>query len=204
MQAPPGCRIKTVWRSGERLLVAVGPSPSSIQLVRWTLRMAAAQGASWIAVSVESSRPPDAAGRRRLEQNLALARELGAEVVITHDDDVADALVRVALQNNATQIVVGKSRSPRWLDALRGGGSLVDRLLRISGPIDIYVVPSERAAEKAAAWLDWRAGRAIARARSTVRWPACSPGSRSPAGLHRSHTRVISRSACSTCWRSSP
>jgi two-component system sensor histidine kinase KdpD len=72
---------KTVWRSGERLLVAVGPSPSSTQLVRWTRRMAAAQGAAWVAVSVESSRqlePPDA---RRLDQNLALASELGAEVV---------------------------------------------------------------------------------------------------------------------------
>lgn len=147
--------LKTVWRSGERLLVAVGPSPSSTQLVRWTRRMAAAQGASWIAVSVESSRPLASDAQRRLEQNLALARELGAEVVVTHDDDVADALVRVALQNNATQIVVGKSRSPRWRDALRGG-SLVDRLLRTSGPIDIYVVPAERAAEKPAAWLDWR------------------------------------------------
>ena len=150
----PGA-MKTVWRSGERLLVAVGPSPSSTQLVRWTRRMAAAQGASWIAVSVESSRSLAAAAARRLEQNLALARELGAEVVVTHDDDVADALIRVALQNNATQIVVGKSRSPRWLDTLRGG-NLVDRLLRLSGPIDIYVVPAERTAEKAASWLDWR------------------------------------------------
>ena len=147
--------LKTVWRSGERLLVAVGPSPSSTQLVRWTRRMAAAQGAAWVAVSVESSRPLDVEAKRRLEQNLALARELGAEVVVTHDDDVADALLRVALQNNATQIVVGKSRSPRWIDAVRGG-NLVDRLLRLSGPIDIYVVPAERAAEKPAAWLDWQ------------------------------------------------
>lgn len=147
--------VKTIWRSGERLLVAVGPSPSSVQLVRWTRRMAAAQGATWIAVSVESSRPPAAAAARRVEQNLALARELGAEVVVTHDEDVAGALVRVALQNNATQIVVGKSRSPRWLDWLRGG-SLVDRLLRRAGPIDIYVVPAERSAEKTADWSEWR------------------------------------------------
>ncbi len=147
--------LKTIWRSGERLLVAVGPSPSSTQLVRWTRRMAAAQGAAWIAVSVESSRPVEGEAQRRLEKNLALARELGAEVVVTHDDDVAGALVRVALQQNATQIVVGKSRSPRWRDALRGG-NLVDQLLRQSGPIDIYVVPAERAAEKPVAWLDWR------------------------------------------------
>lgn len=147
--------LKTVWRSGERLLVAVGPSPSSTQLVRWTRRMAASQGASWIAVSVESSSPLAEDAKRRLEANLALARELGAEVTVTHDNDVAAALVRVALQNNATQIVVGKSRNPRWFDALRGG-NLVDRLLRSSGTIDIYVVPAERTAEKTITWIDWR------------------------------------------------
>ena len=151
--------FKTVWRSGERLLVAVGPSPSSTQLVRWTRRMAASQGASWIAVCVETSTPLDAEGQRRLEKNLALARELGAEVVVTHDNNVAQALVRVALQNNATQIVVGKSRNPRWFDLIRGG-NLVDKLLRTAGSIDIYVVPAERAAEKASAWIDWRPAKA--------------------------------------------
>ena len=148
--------LKTVWRSGERLLVAVGPSPSSLQLVRWTRRMAAAQGASWIAVSVESSRALLPEDQRRREQNIALASELGAEIVITHDENIAAALVRVALQNNATQIVVGQSRNPRWLDFLRGG-NLVDRLLRISGPIDIYVVPAERLAEKPGLRIDWNA-----------------------------------------------
>ena len=147
--------FKTVWRSGERLLGAVGPSPSSTQLVRWTRRMAASQGASWIAVCVETTTPLDAEGQRRLEKNLSLARELGAEVVVTHDNNVAQALVRVALQNNATQIVVGKSRNPRWFDLIRGG-NLVDKLLRSAGSIDIYVVPAERAAEKPPVWLDWR------------------------------------------------
>jgi two-component system, OmpR family, sensor histidine kinase KdpD len=147
--------FKTVWRSGERLLVAVGPSPSSTQLVRWTRRMAASQGASWMAVSVEASSPLEPDAQRRLEHNLTLARELGAEVVVTHDNDVAAALVRVALQNNATQIVVGKSRNPHWFDLIRGG-NLVDRLLRMGGSIDIYVVPAERAAESPATWLDWR------------------------------------------------
>jgi two-component system sensor histidine kinase KdpD len=154
--------LKTIWRSGERLLVAVGPSPFSTQLVRWTRRMASAQGAAWVAVSVESSRQLTPDSRRRLEQNLTLARELGAEVVITHDEDVAEALVRVALQHNATQIVVGKSRTSRWV-ALFRGGSLVDRLLRLSGSIDIYVVPADRAAGKSITRLEWQP-------------PAASPG----------------------------
>ena len=146
---------QTVWRSGERLIVAVGPSPSSRQLVRWTRRMAASQGASWIAVSVESSSPLEGEAKRNVDRNLALARELGAEVVVTHDEDVADALVRVALQNNATQIVVGKSRSPRWWGLL-GRRNLVDRLLRSTSPIDVYVVPEERAAERPRTWVGWQ------------------------------------------------
>ena len=133
---------RVVWRSGERLLVAVGPSPFSAQLVRWTRRLSAALGAPWLAVYVEGARSMTPEQQRLLDKNLALARELGAEVIHTHDDNVASALVRLALQHNATQIVVGKSRENRWLNFLRGG-SLVDRLVAIGGAIDISVVPAE-------------------------------------------------------------
>ena len=136
-----GVAKQTVWRSGERLLVAVGSSPFSTQLVRWTRRMAAALGAPWIAVHIEPSVALPAEDQRLLDKNLALARELGAEVVVTHDDDIPAALVRVALQHNATQIVVGKPRTRRLRDLLLG--TVVDRLLRLGANIDIYVVPAE-------------------------------------------------------------
>lgn len=131
-----------VWRSGERLLVAVGPSPFSTQLVRWTRRLAAAQGAPWLAVHIAAAQPLRAEAQALLDKNLALARELGAEIVLTRGEDVASALVRVALEHNATQIVVGKPRGSRWLEWF-AGGSLVDRLVRRGGNIDIYVVPAE-------------------------------------------------------------
>lgn len=146
----------TVWRSGERLLVAVGPSPFSTQLVRWTRRLAAAQGASWVAAYVESSQALAPEAQRLLDANLALARELGAEVVVTHDDNVAAALVRLALRHDATQIVVGKPRESRWVTWLRGG-SLVERLLRQGGNIDIYVVPAEPGAAPPRRRLDFEA-----------------------------------------------
>jgi two-component system, OmpR family, sensor histidine kinase KdpD len=150
-----GGQAGTVWRSGQRLVVAVGPSPSSTQLVRWTRRMAAAQGADWLAVNVESSRTLSAADRQRLDRNLSLARELGAEVVVTRGEDAAEALIRAALQNKATQVVVGKSRNPRWLDVLRGG-SLLDRLLKAPEELDICVVPPERAGRRPATFWSFR------------------------------------------------
>ena len=43
------------WKSGERLLVAVGSSPFSEQAVRWTRRMAYNLEAPWLAVHVETA-----------------------------------------------------------------------------------------------------------------------------------------------------
>ena len=143
-----------VWRSGERLLVAVGPSPFSTQLVRWTRRLAAAQGAPWLAVHVGSSQPLRPEAQSLLDKNLALARELGAELVLTRGHDVPAALVRVALEHNATQIVVGKPRRSRWIDLVLGG-SLVDRLVRLGGNIDIYVVPADPGAARRPPWADF-------------------------------------------------
>ncbi|MDX2186420.1 MAG: sensor histidine kinase KdpD [Opitutaceae bacterium] len=145
-QLRAGLAKQTVWRSGERLLVAVGPSPFSTQLVRWTRRLAAAQGAPWIAVHVESVTPLAPESQKLLDRNLSLARELGAEVLVTHDNDLALALVRTALQHNATQIVVGKPRGDWWTRILPGR-TLVDRIIRLGGNIDVYVVPAEGAAK---------------------------------------------------------
>ena len=43
--------------------------------------------------------------------------------------------------------LVGKPRGNRWLEFLRGG-SLVDRLARLGGGIDIYMVPAEQKATR--------------------------------------------------------
>jgi two-component system sensor histidine kinase KdpD len=146
--------ISAIWRSGERLLVAVSPSPFSTRLIRWTRRMAYALDAPWIAVNIESHRPLSAAAKQLLDENLALARALNAEVIVVPGEDIAASLVRVAQQHNVSQIVVGKSRGHPLVELCRGG-SLVDRLLRRSGQIDLYVVPAEPRTGRNR-WRDWR------------------------------------------------
>jgi len=149
--------IRPMLRTNERLLVAIGPGPFSTRLIRWTRRMAYALDAPWLAVCVESSRPLPDEARRSLEANIALARELGAEVVLTRDDDRATALVRVAQEQHATQIIVGKPRGSKLYRFLRGGG-LVGRLIRHSGHIDVYVhvYPSDEPAWRSPL-ADWSA-----------------------------------------------
>lgn len=135
-------QIAGPWKSGERLMVAVGPSPFSEYLVRWTRRMAYNLEAPWLAVYVDTSTSllPDA--KARLSRNIALARSLGGEIITVGGDDIPSALLRVARQRNVTQIVVGKPQHSRWQTLLRGG-SLVDHMIRDSGDIDIYVVTGE-------------------------------------------------------------
>ena len=62
-------------------MVAVGPSPCSARLVRWTRRMADALNAPWIALSVDTGVPLSPEQQQRLDANLELARRLGAEAV---------------------------------------------------------------------------------------------------------------------------
>jgi two-component system sensor histidine kinase KdpD len=130
------------WKSGQRLVVAVSPSPSSAALVRWTKRLAGELQAPWCAVYVElpAALPPEPAGR--LAKNLALARELGAQIIHTTDADVARGILRVAREQNATQLVVGKPVSLSWLEWCRGG-SLLNQLIRQSGNIDVHAVRAD-------------------------------------------------------------
>ncbi|MGL4651408.1 MAG: sensor protein KdpD, partial [Caldilineaceae bacterium] len=135
-------RIAGPWKSGERLMVAVGPAPHTERLIRWTRRMAYNLEAPWLAVHIETTRALPTDQQDALARHLTLARSLGAEVVTTSSEDVVEGLLRVARQRNVSQIVAGKPVHP-WWQTLLGGGSLVDRLLRQAGEIDIYVVSSD-------------------------------------------------------------
>jgi two-component system sensor histidine kinase KdpD len=137
-------KISGPWKSGERLLVAVGPSPMSAELVRSTRRVAYALQSPWIAVSVElPQRPLSPEAKRRQEKNLELARELGAEIITTTDTDLVSGIIRVAQQHNVAQIIVGKTQdSP--LGKLFRGDLFVSRLIKESGNIDIFVIASDK------------------------------------------------------------
>jgi two-component system sensor histidine kinase KdpD len=130
------------WKTGQRLLVAISPSPLSESMARWTRRLADNLQAPWLAIYVDTGRPLSDEEQTRLQKNLTLARELGAEVITTTDQDVVSALLRVARQHNVTQIVVGKPAGFRVLDLFRGG-SMLSRLIRDSGNIDVHCVRAE-------------------------------------------------------------
>lgn len=134
---------KPIWATRDRLMVAVGPSPNSARLIRSTRRMATELRAPWIAVAVErpSAGAMSEASRANLDANLRLAESLGAETMSVHREGVADALVDIAKDRGVTRLVVGKTAEPRWKQLL--GHSIVDRVVRRSGDIEVLVIRGE-------------------------------------------------------------
>jgi two-component system sensor histidine kinase KdpD len=136
--------IRQTWPVRERLLVCIGPSPSSIRLVRAAKRMAEGLGAEWIVAYVETpaqTRLPREA-RDRVAQTMRLAEQLGAETHTLAGPRMSDEILAFARARNVSKIVVGKPERPRWKRIAMG--SIVDTLVQGSGEIDVYVISGDR------------------------------------------------------------
>ncbi len=96
------------WKTRERLMVALSYSPSSQGIIRAARRLAFELDAPWIAVYVDTGVALSDVEQTRLKQHLDLARDLGAEVITTHDLNIAAALQRVATQHEVTRLVIGR------------------------------------------------------------------------------------------------
>lgn len=126
--------------SGHRVLVAIEAGSDAENLVLWAGRMAGSLNARWIALYVEKPGEAQFEDEARLTQVLDSARNLGAEVITTVDDSFVNAVSRVAIARDATQIVVEKETAPPWWQPLSGRSSL-PKLIRQCGPIAVHVAP---------------------------------------------------------------
>lgn len=135
--------VSVTWPAGERILVCVGPAPSSGRLVRAAARMAAGLRCPWVAAYVESPAlsSMSEADRARLEAHLRVAESLGATVTRLSGTRVSQALVAYARRHNVTRIIIGKPTHPRIRDLLRG--SLLEEVVRGSGEIDVQVISGD-------------------------------------------------------------
>jgi two-component system, OmpR family, sensor histidine kinase KdpD len=147
-------RIPRVWKTGNRLMVGVFASPYSETLIRATKRIAGALGASWIGAYVDTGRTLSEEEKKLLENNLTSVTALGGEVIATKDDDIINGLLRVARQNQITQVVVGKTKKT-WKNFLYRN-TLLDKLFKQSSEIDILVVATESDAKNKKAKLPAR------------------------------------------------
>ncbi len=169
--------IATIWPAATKLLVCVGPSPLTARVIRTASRMASSFKADWLAVHVETPRhaPATEDEKERVLQHLLLAEQLGARTRAVEGASVAAAVLDFARAHNATMIVIGSPRRARMWPL--SPETLVDRVIRDAGAIEVHVVAGESdagAATHAAngprrgGLLAWLAAPAIAALSSTV------------------------------------
>jgi len=135
-------RIRGPWKSGMHLLVAIGPSPYSGKLLRWAKNLSYAMDANIQALYVETFHKLTPKEHEQLDKNINLAKQLGIKFRIITNFDVVKGIVDFAQKENATHIIVGKPRVRNLLSMIRLG-NFVNRLIRFSGNIDIYVLGAD-------------------------------------------------------------
>jgi len=140
--------IEASWPVAERILVCVGAAPASARLVRAARRIAAGLRAPWVAAWVErpETTPLSREDRAQLDANLQLAETLGASVLRLVGARPSEAILAWAREHSVSRIVIGKPTHSRWRDLWRG--SLLDEVVRGSGPIEVHVILGDEAPER--------------------------------------------------------
>ena len=135
-------RIRGPWKSGVHLLVAVSYTRQSTKLLRWAKNLADMMGGNLQAIYVETSHELKDYDREHLDKNISLAKQLGIQFRIVTNSDVVKAIVDFAQKENITHIIIGKPKV-RNLFTLFKLGNFVNRLIRYSGNIDVYILGSD-------------------------------------------------------------
>jgi two-component system sensor histidine kinase KdpD len=136
--------ITEPWETRERVLVALTGAPGTEALIRRAARMAQRAHGELLGVHVRGAEGL-ASGSGTLDAHHALLQDLGGEYHEVVASDVAKALTDFARTENCTQLVLGASQRSRLNELLHG--SIVNRIIRLSGTIDVHVISQSGAEE---------------------------------------------------------
>jgi two-component system sensor histidine kinase KdpD len=139
-------RIRGPWKSGLHLLVAIDYHQQSTRLLRWAKNLSYSMGANIQAIYVETLHKLTPKEHDQLEKNINLTKQLGIKFRIITNYDVVKAIVDFAQKENVTHIIVGKPRVRNLLSMLRLE-NFVNKLIRYSGNIDVYILGSDSQAK---------------------------------------------------------
>jgi len=135
-------RIKGPWKSGVHLLVAISYTAQSSKLLRWAKNLSDTMGGTLQAVYIETTHDLSDKERESLDHNISLTKQLGIQFRIITNTDIVKAIVDFAQKENITHIIIGKPKV-RNLFTLLKLGNFVNRLIRYSGNIDVYILGSD-------------------------------------------------------------
>jgi len=129
--------IAVRWGAQERILVCLTARSNAKAMLESGHRNALRFHGALMAAFVQESRL-DATDRQRLDSNLNLARQLGADVHQLSNDDFVEAILDFAREQRVTQVFLGHTgRERRWWEPR----SPVDRLIDAAEDFDVRLFP---------------------------------------------------------------
>ncbi len=130
-----------VYHTDEHILVCLSASPSNAKIIRTAARMANAFRGVFTALFVET---PDFSAvseedRKRLQDNIHLAQQLGAKIETVYGEDVPYQIAEFARLSNVSKIVIGRSSAARRFPF--GRPTLTEKLIASVPNLDVHIIP---------------------------------------------------------------
>ena len=123
----------------EHILVCLSSSPSNARIIHTAAKMAKVLHARFTAIYVQTDTVINDEDQSRLSQNIQLAQRLGAEIVMTHGENVALQISEYVRLSDVTKIVIGQSSARRR--GLFGRPTLTEKLISSAPDVDIHIIP---------------------------------------------------------------
>ncbi|MDD3796042.1 MAG: sensor histidine kinase KdpD [Lachnospiraceae bacterium] len=130
----------SAYFTDERIMVGLSSSPSNTKIIRTASRMSSAFKAEFFAVYVETEETQQMSteNKKRLQDNIHLAEQLGAKIETINGSDIALVLAEFAKLFNISKMVLGRSTTKRKLFKR---SSFSDKIIELAPDLDIYIIP---------------------------------------------------------------
>lgn len=125
----------------EHILVCISASSSNTKILKTASQMAKAFNGKLTALYVKtpSNDKLTKENEERLQKNIHLAEDLGADIATAYGEDISYQITEFARTSKVTKIVLGRSRNV-GLRILKKP-SIADRLIKSSPNLDVYIIP---------------------------------------------------------------
>ena len=133
---------------GEHILTCVSASPTNAKVIRTASRLAYAFHGEFTALYVETPQlqSSDRKVKKMMEENLQLARDLGAKIATVYGENVAFQIAEYAKVSNVSKVVIGRTNHRVYFGQSKR--TLVEQLAQYTQDMDIYVIPDLQPGDK--------------------------------------------------------
>ena len=125
--------------SEEHILVCLSAAPSNKKIIDTAAKMAEGLQARFTALYVQTGTKAEAMDKEKLEEHIRYAEKLGAEIVMTHGENIPVQIAEYARLSNVTKIVIGQSNARR--NHFFSKVTLTEKLIELIPDIDIHIIP---------------------------------------------------------------